>query len=104
MRCGGLFSFCDNLCRGANVMRLLRWTAAIFVLALATAGAQAPAGGGQRAGGPPAPAMTLTSTSFPDGAVIPPKYTQAGDQISPQLTWTNAPPATLSFVLHMHDL
>ena len=86
-------------------MRLLRWTTVIFVLALASSGAQAPAGGGgQRAGGPPAPAMTLTSTSFPDGGVIPPKYTQAGDQISPQLTWTNAPPATQSFVLHMHDL
>ena len=85
-------------------MRLLRWTAAIFVLSIAMLGAQAPAGGGQRAGGPPQPAMTLTSTSFPDGGVIPPKYTQAGDQISPQLTWTNAPPATQSFVLHMHDL
>ena len=73
-------------------MRLLRWTAAIFVLAIASVGAQAPAGGGQRAGGPPPPAMTLTTTSFTDGGVIPPKYTQAGDQISPALTWTNAPP------------
>ena len=70
-----------------------------------TATAQAPAGGGgQRAGGPPPAAMTLTTTAFPDGGVIPPKYTQAGDQISPALVWTNAPPATQSFVLHMHDL
>ncbi|MBI3491231.1 MAG: YbhB/YbcL family Raf kinase inhibitor-like protein [Acidobacteria bacterium] len=48
--------------------------------------------------------MTLTTTAFPDGGVIPPKYTQAGDQTSPALTWTNTPPGTQSFVLHMHDL
>ena len=76
----------------------------ITALGVATTGAQAPAGGGQRAGGPPPAAMTLITTAFPDGGVIPPKYTQAGDQISPALVWTNAPPATQSFVLHMHDL
>lgn len=76
----------------------------VATVVVATA-AQAPAGGGgQRAGGPPQPAMTLTSTAFPDGGVIPPKYTQAGEQISPALAWTNAPPATQSLVLHMHDL
>ena len=66
--------------------------------------AQAPAGGGQRAGGPqPPPAMTLTTTAFPDGAPIPARFTQAGEQTSPALVWTNAPAATASFVLHMHD-
>ena len=75
----------------------------VAALGVAAAAGQAPAGG-QRAGGPPPPAMTLTTTAFPDGGVIPPKYTQAGDQISPALVWTNAPPATQSFVLHMHDL
>jgi Raf kinase inhibitor-like YbhB/YbcL family protein len=48
--------------------------------------------------------MTLTSTAFADGSQIPVKYTQAGEQISPELKWTNAPPNTMSFVLHMHDL
>jgi hypothetical protein len=48
--------------------------------------------------------MTLTSTAFPDGGPIPAKYTQAGDQISPELTWANAPAGTVSFVLHFHDL
>lgn len=74
------------------------------VLGAAPLSAQAPAGGGQRGGGPPAPAMTLTSTAFPDGGVIPARFTQAGEQTSPALTWTNAPAATQSFVLHMHDL
>jgi Raf kinase inhibitor-like YbhB/YbcL family protein len=59
---------------------------------------------GRRGGGPAAPAMTLSSTAFADGAVIPDKYTQAGDQTSPALTWTNTPPGTVSFVLHMHDV
>jgi len=48
--------------------------------------------------------MTLKTTAFTDGGQIPAKYTQAGEQISPALTWTNAPPNTASFVLHMHDL
>jgi len=66
---------------------------------------QAPggAGGGQRGGGG-APPMTLTTTAFTDGGVIPAKYTQAGEQVSPALTWTNTPPGTVTFVLHMHDL
>jgi Raf kinase inhibitor-like YbhB/YbcL family protein len=91
-------------------MRFSRWAAAAMVAALvmvvAVAAQQAPAGGGQRgAGGQPAPPpMRLTSTSFPDGTQIPAKYTQAGAQVSPALTWTNAPPNTQSFVLHMHDM
>ena len=56
------------------------------------------------AGGPPPRPMTLSTTAFPDGAQIPAKYTQAGEQVSPALTWTNTPAGTVSFVLHMHDI
>lgn len=94
-------------------MRFLRWAVGViflFAVVIATSAAQDPAAGrgGQRggaaqpgAGGPP---MTLTTSAFPDGAQIPAKYTQAGEQISPALTWTNTPANTASFVLHMHDL
>jgi Raf kinase inhibitor-like YbhB/YbcL family protein len=58
--------------------------------------AQAPAA-------PPVPAMTLMTPAWPDGDPIPPKYTQAGEQVSPELRWTNTPPGTQSFVLHFHD-
>jgi len=71
-------------------------------LALALALAVGSTVAGQR-GGPPPAQMTLTTTAFPDGGQIPARYTQAGEQISPALVWTNVPPNTMSFVLHMHD-
>jgi Raf kinase inhibitor-like YbhB/YbcL family protein len=66
--------------------------------------------GGQRGAAPAAPPMTLTVTGFQDGGQIPVKFSQAaegvapGEGLSPAMTWTNTPPGTQSFVLHMHDL
>lgn len=51
----------------------------------------------------PAPAMTLITPAWPDGDPIPARYTQAGEQVSPELRWTNTPPGTQSFVLYFHD-
>ncbi len=97
------------------MMRLSRLTAVLFVLVL-TVGLAAQggrgAGGGQRGGGAGAPAapgaaappMRLMSNAFIDGGAIPPKFTQAGEQVSPQMAWADAPAATQSFVLHMHDM
>jgi len=64
-----------------------------------TSGAQ---GGGQPVPSPPA--LTMTTTAFVDGTEIPAKYTQAGNQTSPAITWTNVPAGTVTFLLHMHDL
>jgi len=64
-------------------------------------------GGGQRGGGRGRggiPAMTLTSTAWPDGGSIPTKYSQAGGDISPALTWSDVPDTATSFVLVVHDL
>src|ERR1700746_1050830 len=46
----------------------------------------------------------MTTTAFVDGTEIPAKYTQAGNQTSPAITWTNIPAGTVTFVLHMHDM
>ena len=65
-----------------------------------------PAGQAAPARGPASPPMVLSTPAFPDGGVIPNRHTQvqqAERGISPQLVWTNAPAATQSFVLHMHD-
>ncbi len=59
------------------------------------------AGGRGRGGG--LSMLTVTSTSFADGAEIPAKYTGA-QGISPQLSWSGAPAGTVSYVLIMHDL
>jgi Raf kinase inhibitor-like YbhB/YbcL family protein len=100
-------------------MRMGRLTTAVAIAVLAAglhAAPQAQAGGGQRGagggrgagapGGAPGGAapMRLMSNSFIDGGAIPLKYTQAGEQASPQLAWANAPMGTQSFVLHMHDM
>ena len=83
-------------------------TGLVLVMTLlfaAPALAQAPAGGG---GG--SAALTLSTTAFPDGGVVPVRFSQAapsaapGEGTSPALTWANAPAATRSFVLHMHDM
>jgi len=51
--------------------------------------------------------MRLTTTAFADGGLIPLKYTQAsttGAAVSPELTWSDVPAGTQSFVLWMHDV
>ena len=83
-----------------SLIALVLLSAAAVAIAAAQPPAQPPAGQGR---GPATLPMTLTTPAFADGTVIPPKYTQAGEQVSPALTWTNAPPSTQSFVLHMHD-
>jgi Raf kinase inhibitor-like YbhB/YbcL family protein len=60
---------------------------------------------------PAAPSlMSISTSAFPDGGIIPIKFSQAapdaapGEGTSPSLTWSDVPSGTQSFVLHMHDL
>jgi Raf kinase inhibitor-like YbhB/YbcL family protein len=48
--------------------------------------------------------MTLTSTGFTDGSLLPGKYSQAGDEVSPPLAWSGVPDSARSFVLIVHDV
>jgi Raf kinase inhibitor-like YbhB/YbcL family protein len=95
-------------------MRLLR-SACLLALVLTvtqSAAAQNPPAGGAPAGrgggggggrGRAVRVMTLTSSGFTDGGQIPLKYSQAGEEVSPPLTWSGAPDSTMSFVLIVHD-
>ena len=49
--------------------------------------------------------LTLTTTAFEDGGIIPNKYTANADlsPVSPVLEWSHVPPGTVSFALLMHD-
>jgi len=47
--------------------------------------------------------MHLTSSAFLNGQTIPRRHTCDGDNISPELTWTEAPTATRSFALLCDD-
>ena len=107
-------------------MRICRLplVAAFLVATLTAVSAQTPtppppaAPGGQRPagtppGGPGGPGgqgrrgitvMSLTSTAWNDGGVIPVKYSQAGTEASPAFAWSEVPEGTMSFVLMMRDL
>ena len=47
--------------------------------------------------------MVLTISGWADGGQTPAKFTQAGEQVSPELKWTNVPAGTQSFVVNMLD-
>jgi Raf kinase inhibitor-like YbhB/YbcL family protein len=48
-------------------------------------------------------AFSIRSSAFTNGSPIPKKYTCLGDNISPPLTWLDAPEETVSFVLTVTD-
>jgi Raf kinase inhibitor-like YbhB/YbcL family protein len=78
-------------------MRALR---CMIMVALLSTAAVAQRGGR----GPGAPqTMTLVTTAWPDGGMIPLRYTQSGPEISPAIQWSGAPAGTASFVLIFHD-
>jgi len=77
----------------------------LMVLVVASAAMAQGAGqgrGGRGGGGGGIVTLAVSSTSFPDGAEIPAKYT-GGQGVSPQLSWSGAPAGTMSYVLIMHD-
>lgn len=85
-------------------MRLL----SILIACAAIAAAQAPpqGRGGGRGGGGRGGAIqnfTVLTTAWPDGGMIPLRYSQAGPEISPAIQWSVPPAGTASFVLIFYD-
>ena len=52
---------------------------------------------------PTVPAFTVTSTDVTDGAPMPTAHVNAGDNLSPQLSWAGFPAQTRSFVVSCFD-
>jgi Raf kinase inhibitor-like YbhB/YbcL family protein len=80
-----------------------KFTAAFALLAMATFGAslvfaQAPP---PRRGLVP---MLIQSNAFPDGGIVPAKYSNAGGSTQPDFTISNAPAETQSFAIILHDI
>ena len=83
----------SRLCIAASIMVMTS------VLAVAQQGSVPPAAPALVMG------MTLSSTAFDDGALIPEKYTQAvPTPVSPPLAWSYVPGGVQSFVLICEDL
>ncbi len=47
--------------------------------------------------------LTVSSSAFREGDKIPSKYTCEGEDVSPELTWSELPTGTKSFVLVVDD-
>jgi Raf kinase inhibitor-like YbhB/YbcL family protein len=47
--------------------------------------------------------MKLTSTAFSAGGPIPTRHTGEGEDVSPQLSWTDIPDGTQAFAVICHD-
>lgn len=81
-------------------IKTISFTTMLLLLSIAPAVQRANAQGR----GPAKPGLTLTTTAFEDGAVIPAKYTQSVPMpVSPALSWTNVPEGTVTFTLILHD-
>ncbi|MDH3207369.1 MAG: YbhB/YbcL family Raf kinase inhibitor-like protein [Gemmatimonadota bacterium] len=58
----------------------------------------------QRGRGFSLPPLLMETDAFPDGGIVPLRYTGAGDNVQPGFTFSNAPDGTVSYALIMHDL
>jgi len=73
---------------------------------VATLGAQNREGGGGRGGGRGGfnlPPLLMETDAFPDGGIVPPKYTGRGG-VQPGFKFSGAPAGTVSYAIIFHDL
>jgi len=78
-------------------MRFQSFLATLFLITLLNANAA------HAQGEKAMPTLTVSSTSFPAGTEIPKKFTCAGEDMSPQLSWSGAPSSVQAFALITDD-
>lgn len=59
---------------------------------------------GGRGGGFSLAPLVIQTNAFADGAVVPVRYSQAGDNVQPAFTFSGAPDNTVAYALIMTDL
>jgi Raf kinase inhibitor-like YbhB/YbcL family protein len=85
-------------------MSIRRTLAALFALAVtqtAFMGIAAAQGGG---GGGPRAALQMETEAFPDGGVIPSKYTSRGENVQPAFKFSGAPATAQTYAIILHDI
>jgi Raf kinase inhibitor-like YbhB/YbcL family protein len=84
-------------------MKLTALAATLLLGAIATspAFAQAPPQGGRPPGLVP---LLIESNAFPDGGIVPDKYSMRGGNVQPDFKISNAPENTQSFAIILHDI
>jgi Raf kinase inhibitor-like YbhB/YbcL family protein len=81
-------------------MKFLKVSAALVALALAGA-AEASA---QRGGGFSLPPLLMETDAFPDGGIVPARFTGRGGNVQPAFRFSNAPESAVSYAIIFHDL
>jgi Raf kinase inhibitor-like YbhB/YbcL family protein len=93
-----------------KVSAALALLASGLLLASAAHAQQPPAGGGQppqgqpRGGGFKLVPLLIESNAFPDGGIVPDKYSFRGGNVQPDFKISNAPAETQSFAIVLHDI
>lgn len=88
-------------------MSIRRALATLFALAVAQTalmGVAAAQGGGGGGGGFRLAPLKMETQAFPDGGVIPAKYTSRGENVQPAFTFSGAPDTTQTYAIILHDL
>jgi Raf kinase inhibitor-like YbhB/YbcL family protein len=69
-------------------------------------GAQGQGRGGGRGGGRGfnLPPLLMETDAFPDGGIVPAKYTGRGGNVQPGFKFSNAPMGTVSYAIIFHDI
>src|SRR5271168_1818528 len=85
------------------VMNAISLLLALAVIASAQGPAQGRGRGGGRGNAGGIQNLTMVTTAWADGGMIPSRYTQAGPEISPAIQWSAAAPNVRSFALVLFD-
>lgn len=85
--------------RQRPLLRLVPWVASVGFLGMMGCGET----GNLPSSDPNRPRITLTSTVFAEGQLIPSEHTCDGKNQSPPLSWSNVPPDARSLVLLCDD-